>query len=104
MEEQLREDGLTIMAAGLAWQRIAGVLVQIQMERRRCIVALMRLSQAYMQGPRTPCLACMHVPKLHGGMVITSSCTYAFNLLHCVGAAGCVQQSSLCPEAEMART
>ena len=36
MEEQLREDGLTIMAAGLAWQRIAGVLVQVQMERRRC--------------------------------------------------------------------
>ena len=35
VEELLREDGLTIMAAGLAWQRVAGVLVQIQMERRR---------------------------------------------------------------------
>jgi hypothetical protein len=35
VEELLREDGLSIMAAGLAWQRVAGVLVQIQMERRR---------------------------------------------------------------------
>lgn len=35
VEELLKEDGLTILAAGLTWQRVAGVLVRLQLERRR---------------------------------------------------------------------
>jgi hypothetical protein len=35
VEELLEEDGLTIMAAGLTWQKVAAVLLRLQMERRR---------------------------------------------------------------------
>lgn len=35
MEELLQEDGLTIMAAGLTWQKVAAVLLRLQVERRR---------------------------------------------------------------------
>ena len=50
--EQLLGDpgsGLDAPAKGLAWQRIAGVLVQVQMERRRCCGNSLSLSQGCMK-------------------------------------------------------
>lgn len=35
MEELLHEDGLTIVANGLTWQKICAVLLRVQIERRR---------------------------------------------------------------------
>ena len=35
MEELLEDDGLSVMAAGLTWQRLAAVLVRLQLERRK---------------------------------------------------------------------
>ena len=35
VEELLHEDGLTIMANGLTWQKISAVLLRVQIERRR---------------------------------------------------------------------
>lgn len=34
-EELLEDDGLCIMAAGLTWQRLAAVLIRLQLERRK---------------------------------------------------------------------
>ena len=35
VEELLEQDGLCIMAAGLGWQKVAAVLMRIQIHRRR---------------------------------------------------------------------
>ena len=35
VEELLHEDGLTILANGLTWQKICAVLLRVQIERRR---------------------------------------------------------------------
>ena len=35
VEELLEDDGLCILAAGLTWQRLAAVLVRLQIERRK---------------------------------------------------------------------
>ena len=35
VEELLQEDGLTILANGLTWQKVCAVLLRLQIERRR---------------------------------------------------------------------
>ena len=81
MEELLQEDGLTILANGLTWQKVFAVLLRLQIERRKdptqrgvlLVLGLPRLAahdaqrRACTLGPKSP-------PQ--GGLLMSSAFPY----------------------------